>query len=100
MGRRSAKEMSRYQVMHELSVMAGWKYEGPIEHDNEKMPQGSGYRHPNGERSLLTANGEVYIEDRNRQNVWHELRWVGRKTLADLRKELTILEKEQKAGKP
>jgi len=42
MGRQSVKEMSRYQVMHELSVMAGWKYEGSIEHDNEKTPQGSG----------------------------------------------------------
>ncbi len=99
MGQQGVKQMSRHQVLHELSMIAGWKYEGPVQHEDEDAPQGSGYRHPDGEVSLITSDGEVYIRDRLRPRVWHEARWVNRKTTDELKKELTALQKELNAGK-
>lgn len=94
MEQQKVTEMSRYQVLHELCVKAGWSYEGPIQYDDQDMPRGSGYRHPAGDRSLITFDGEVYLRDRTRVNVWHKLGWVNRKTLTELRKELAALENE------
>ncbi len=98
MGQRSVRGKSKYQVLHELCEIAGWRYEGPIRYDNEQKPQGFGYRSPSGERSLITLSGKVYLEDRTKENVWHELRWVSRKTMAELTKELMTLKKEQRQG--
>ncbi len=99
MARKSVKGMSRYEVLHELSMIAGWTYEGPIQDAGDGAPRGSGYRHPDGEVSLITPEGEVYIRDRLRPNVWHEARWVNRKATDELKKELSGLQKELKTGK-
>lgn len=99
MGRQSVKQMNRYQVLHELSMIAGWKYEGQVQDGGEDAPRGAGYRHPDGEVSLITSGGDVYIRDRLRPHVWHEARWVNRKTTDELKKELTALRKELTAGK-
>lgn len=96
MGQQSVKEKNKYQILKELCEIAGWTYEGPV--DNDGTPQGFGYRSPTGERSLITLHGEVYLEDRSKENVWHELRWVSRKTMAELTKELMTLKKEQREG--
>lgn len=96
MGRESVKEMSRYQILHELSIIAGWTYEGPPQDEGGDTPQGNCYRHPDGEVSLITPEGEVYIRDRLRHGVWHEARWVNRKTTDELKKELAAEQKEMK----
>ncbi len=93
------KQMSRYQILHELSMIAGWTYEGPVHDTGKDTPQGSCYRHYDGEVSVITPEGEIYIRDRLRAHVWHAARWVNRKTDDELKKELIELRKEQKAGK-
>ncbi len=69
MEQQNVKEMSIYQVLHELCTISGWRYEGPIRYDDGHKPKGSSYRYPSGECTLITFDGEVYLRGRVREDV-------------------------------